>query len=252
MAAMSDQHAGQPNPRKPSNNKNIKKLRAISMVCGLTSSWQQWVTDNEKKQASEPSGWSPSSLGDPKEEPKKTWVPRERPQAPGEPTEVRDSQGDPPKSTRGAPNPEIKAPKLTEAAVGSLIKVKPVVKTVTAGVQEKSAGVGLLAEKIKRESLPSDEELDRLLKKRSSPTLRRKCSNMVSSLAKSWKQVEKVQKSDGKEEEEPAIEGKNRIGIRDGAGEEGEGPAEGDHTARGDAEGDSESTMKIKRPSVPV
>lgn len=244
MAAMSDQHAGQANPRKPSTNKNIKKLRAISMVCGLTSSWQQWVTDNEKKQASEPSGWSPSSRGDPKEEPNKTWVPRGGPQAPGEPTEAPDSQGDPPKSsTRGAPIPEVKAPKLAEAAVGSLIKVKPVVKTVIAGVQEKSAGVSLLAEKIKRESLPSDEELDRLLKKRSSPTLRRKCSNMVSSLAKSWKQVEKVQKSDGKEEEEPAIEGKK---------EEGDGPAEGDQTERGDAQGDSESTMKIKRPSVPV
>lgn len=250
---MSDQHAGQANPRKPSNNKNIKKLRAISMVCGLTSSWQQWVTDNEKKQTSEPSGWSPSSLGGPTEEPNKTWVPRERPQAQAEPTEVRDSQGDPPKSsTPGNPNPEVKAPKPAEAAVGSLIKVKPVVKTVTAGVQEKSAGVSHLVEKIKRESLPSDEEFDRLLKKRGSPTLRRKCSNMVSSLAKSWKQVEKDHKPDEKEEEEPAIKCKNRIGDRDEAGEEEERPAEGDPTAQEDTEGDSESTTKIKRPSVPV
>lgn len=247
---MSDQHAGQANPRKPSSNKNIKKLRAISMVCGLTSSWQQWVTDNERKQASEPGGWSPSSLGCPTGEPKKAWVPRERPQAQAEPTEVRDSQGDPPKpSTHGTPNPDVKAPKPAEAAVRPLIKVKPVVKTVTAGVQEKGAGVSLLAEKIKRESLPSDKELDRLLKRRSSPTLRRKCSNMVSSLAKSWKEVEEPE---DKEDEKPAIECKSRIGDRDEAGKEKERPAEGDPTAQEDPEEDSESTMKIKRPSVPV
>lgn len=228
---MSDQHAAQANGRKPSNNKNIKKLRAISMVCGLTSSWQQWVTDNEKKQANEPSGWSPSSLGGSTEEPTKTWIPKERPQAQAGP----DAQSS---STSGAPKPEVQA--FAEPTVGSLIKVKPVVRTVTAGVQEKGAGISLLTQKIQRDSLPSDQDLDRLLKKRSSPTLRRKCSNMVSSLAKSWKQVEKDQKS----EEDAAQEAE--------AETEDERPAEGDHTRREDSERDAESTLKIKQPSAPV
>lgn len=126
---------------------------------------------------------------------------------------------------------------LAEPAVGSLIKVKPVVRTVTSGVQEKGAGISLLTQKIQRDSLPSDQDLDRFLKKRSSPTLRRKCSNMVSSLAKSWKQVEKDQ---------------NPVSEENEAGTEDERPAEGDPSVQEDTEGDAESTMKIKRPSAPV
>lgn len=234
---MSDQQA---NGRKPSSNKNIKKLRAISMVCGLTSSWQQWVTDNEKKQANEPSGWSPSSLGGSTEEPTKSWMPKERP--PAGPAKVRgskeDTQGS---STSGAPNPEGQA-SLAEPAVGSLIKVKPVVRTVTAGVQEKGAGISLLTQKIQRDSLPSEQDLDRFLKKRSSPTLRRKCSNMVSSMAKSWKQAEEDQNP----EEEAAID------TRVCEGDEAERQAEGDPTQQGGTGGDAESTLRIKRPSAPV
>lgn len=241
---MSDQHAGQANPRKPSNNKNIKKLRAISMVCGLTSSWQQWVTDNEKKQANEPSGWSPSSLGGPEDEPRKTWVPKEKPQVQARPAIVQDSQEEQPKSSAsGTTKPEVKA-LLAEPAVGSLIKVKPVVRTVTSGVQEKGAGISLLTQKIQRDSLPSDQDLDRFLKKRSSPTLRRKCSNMVSSLAKSWKQVEKDQN--------PRDECENPVGEENEAGTEDERPAEGEPSVQEDTEGDAESTMKIKRPAAPV
>uniref|UniRef100_A0AAQ5YRZ2 Actin-binding Rho-activating protein n=1 Tax=Amphiprion ocellaris TaxID=80972 RepID=A0AAQ5YRZ2_AMPOC len=161
--------------RKASANKNIKKLRAISAVCSLTSSWQQWVSDNETKQASEPSGWSPASLGGPEEKPKKTWVPKKPPaEAPKEAPTAEEAKAEPP----------------------SRIKTKQVVKTVTSGVQEKSAGVGLLTEKIQKERPPSGEEIDKLLKKKSSPTRRRKCSNMVSSLTKSWKQVETEQKDE--------------------------------------------------------
>lgn len=239
---MSDQHAGQANPRKPSSNKNIKKLRAISMVCGLTSSWQQWVTDNENKQANEPSGWSPSSLEGSNEIPKKTWVPKERPEAQAGPTKVQDSKEDTLKpSTSGAESPEAKALQA-QPAVGSLIKVKPVVRTATTGVQEKGAGISLLTQKIQRDSQSSDQDLDRLLKKRSSPTLRRKCSNMVSSMAKSWKQVEKDQKPEDEE-------CRNQEGE---AGTEDERSAEEDPVTQEDSEGDTKSTMKIKRPSVPL
>ncbi|KAM9340372.1 actin binding Rho activating protein b [Symphorus nematophorus] len=257
---MSDKKAGQ---RKPSTNKNIKKLRTISMVCGLASSWQQWVTDNEKKQASEPSGWAPSSLGDPKEESKWKWTPKKRPATQTQPKEAPQnhviSSGEVSQKTS---QKEIQEASKTEAEtpVASPIKVTKVVKTVTSGVNEKSAGVGLLTEKIKKESLPSDEEIDRLLKKKSSPTRRRKCSNMVSSLTKSWKQVEKEQKV---EKEEGG----------GGGGEEGGDKVDGEHpeaekerpdvedtqthkisslkeTEDKDSEGESESAVKIKRSTV--
>lgn len=254
---MSDKQAGQASQRKASNNKNLKKLRAISMVCSLTSNWQKWVTDNEKKQASEPTGWFPSTLGGPTQEPKKTWVPRKSPQAPTSQTGISEvrvvSPGDaakpsaPHKEIQDAPKSEVKT--SAEPAVGSPIKVKPVVKTVTSGAQEKGAGISLLTEKIKKESLPSDEDIDRLLKKKSSPTRQRKCSNMVSSLTKSWKQVEK--------EHKPAkvgIESSRVCDDGDGRGLSEKGkdrPAEAD-TGERDSEGDSESALKIKRPSVPV
>uniref|UniRef100_A0A3Q3G837 Actin-binding Rho-activating protein n=1 Tax=Labrus bergylta TaxID=56723 RepID=A0A3Q3G837_9LABR len=127
----------------------------------------------------------------------------------------------------------------TESVVAPRIKVKQVVKTVTSGVQEKGVGIGHLAEKLKRESLPSDEEIDRLLKKRNSPTRRRKCSNMVSSLTKSWKQVEDEQKTGGGEDTE------EKVDIEE---------AQTNRTSRlkEDNEGDSESAVTIKRPMAPA
>ncbi|KAM4725435.1 actin binding Rho activating protein b [Anableps anableps] len=190
---MSDKKAGETFERKPSTNKNIRKLRAVSMVCSLTNSWQQWVAENEKKQASEPSGWAPSSLGGEPEEPKKKWAPKKPPSAETQPTYEIHAKTEIIAPSQGAPiNEDVQASE--KVLLPSCIKTKQVVKTVSSSIQEKSAGVGLLAEKLKRESLPSDEEIDRLLKKKSSPTRRRKCSNMVSSLTKSWKQVENERK----------------------------------------------------------
>ncbi|XP_041822841.1 actin binding Rho activating protein b [Melanotaenia boesemani] len=187
---MSDEQIGQAYQRKPSSNKYIKKLRAVSTVCGLASSWQKWVTDNEKKQASEPSGWAPSSLEGPTEEPRKKWVPKKPPPVQTQPTSDSQIMAKTSTSSGSSNNEEFKT--LDDPLLLSRIKTKQVVKTVTSNVQEKSAAVRLLTEKIKKE--PSDEEIDRLLKKKSSPTRRRKCSNMVSSLTKSWKQVENERK----------------------------------------------------------
>ncbi|XP_034455033.1 actin binding Rho activating protein b [Hippoglossus hippoglossus] len=200
-------------------------------------SWQQWVTDNEEKQAGEPSGWAPSTLGGPTEEPRKTWVPKTPPAAQIQPTEG--SQANAPTSGEAqktsAPQKKIEEPPVTSA-----IKTKQVV-----------------TEKITREALPSAEEIDRLLTKKSSPTLRRKCSNMVSSLTKSWKKVEKEQKF-GKE---GARAGKSQTGGLDK--EESGHPEEVDdaqtrtenilkESEERDGEGDFESAVKIKRPSVPT
>ncbi|XP_040909531.1 actin binding Rho activating protein b [Toxotes jaculatrix] len=261
---MSNKQSSQASQRKPSTNKNIKKLRTVSMVCSLASSWQQWVTENETKQASEPSGWAPSSLGGPTEEPKKTWVPKKPPPSQAQPKEVSQNNA----TTSGDAQKTLAPHEKTEGGltsaeppVASRIKTKQVVKTVTSGVQEKSAGIGLLTEKIKREALPSGEEIDRLLTKKSSPTRRRKCSNMVSSLTKSWKQVENEQKFGkerqvlgeahtfgvDKEESGHTEAGKERLEIEDAQ----------THTAsflkeaeQRDCEGDSESAVKIKRPPV--
>ncbi|KAM9384117.1 actin binding Rho activating protein b [Pholidichthys leucotaenia] len=246
---MSDKQTGQASQRKPSSNKNIKKLRTVSMVCGLASSWQKWVTDNQNKQASEPSGWAPSSLGEPKEERKMKWVPKKPPPIQTQPTEA--SRGPIQASASEVKPEEVRSSDQTP--VVSAIKTKQVVKTVTSGVQEKSAGIGLLTEKIKKESLPSEEEIDRLLKKKSSPTRRRKCSNMVSSLTKSWKKVENEQKPDH-------IHGLHKDnsggpGIKNqGTDVEDTQTHNTDFTKEAEqnnSEEDSDIVVRIKRPSVP-
>ncbi|XP_053190596.1 actin binding Rho activating protein b [Scomber japonicus] len=257
---MSEKQIGQASQRKPSTNRNIKKLRTISMVCSLTSSWQQWVTENESKQATEPSGWCPAWLKEPKEEPKTTWVPKEPLPAQNQPTEAPQNHAADEAPKTSTPHEETQDVAKTEVVkasaetpVVSPIKTKEVVKTATSGAQEKSAGIELLTERIKKETLPSDEEIDKLLKKKSSPTLRRKCSNMVSSLTKSWKQVEKerkLEKEEGRPVEEPACSVD---------GEDSQHPdAEVSRTVsmkeaeENDSEEDSGSEVKIKKSSVPM
>ncbi|KAG7501344.1 hypothetical protein JOB18_047101 [Solea senegalensis] len=239
---MSDEQSRQASQRKTNTSRNIKKLRTVTMVCSLTSSWQQWVSENQEKQANEPSGWAPASLGGPTEEHRKTWVPKKPPPTQVQPKTVAqtnmtasgeaDETSAPHKKTQ-----EVATP--TEPPVASLIKTKQVVKTVTSGVQEKGMGVGLLAEKIKKDTLPSNEEIDRLLTKRSSPTRRRKCSNMVSSLTKSWRQVET----------------EHMLG-KEGSGHIGDTETHNDNilkeAGQKDDEGDAESAVRIKRPPVPT
>lgn len=243
---MTDKQTGLTQQQKPSTNKNIRKLRTISMVCGLASSWQQWAADNEKKQTSEPSGWTPASLGGPTEEPRKKWVPKKNP-----PTQVYPTDGSRPHISSGdaslssQKSPETVVQQRAEPSIGAAIKVKQVMKTVTSGVQEKGASINLLAEKIKRESLPSEDEIDRILKKKSSPTRRRKCSNMVSSLTKSWKQVEN--RPGGKDGGQPG-ERTSRVGSGDHSGDLVDTEESvGEEKASKD---DPESELKLKRPTV--
>ncbi|XP_029370580.1 actin binding Rho activating protein b [Echeneis naucrates] len=245
---MSDKHGSQGSPRKPSTNRNIKKLRTVSMVCGLARSWQTWVTENQTKQASEPSGWTPSSLGGSTEEKRKTWVPKETPTSRIQKTEIPKNNTATSEEAQKTSAPQKKLEEVVTSAeplLESRIKTKQVVKTVTSGVQEKGAGIELLTEKIRREALPSADEIDRLLKKKSSPTRRRKCSSMVSSLTKSWKQVEKEQQlGEGGETHRRGVDKEEE---EHGHPEAGEVKTE---TEPNDSEGDSESAVKIKRPSV--
>lgn len=239
---MTDKQAGGTQQRKPSTNKNIRKLRAISMVCGLTSSWQQWAADNEKKQANEPSGWTPSSLGGPTEEGRKQWLPKKKP-----PTQTQPADGSRTHTGAGeAPTPGT--PQKDEPPTGAAIRVKNVEKTVTSSVREKSLRISFLTEKIKRDNLPSEDEIDRILKKKSSPTRRRKCSNMVSSLTKSWKQVEK-RPGGGKGGGEPGG-GTSQAGSREDSREGDMVDAEETAGEGKPSEDDAESGVKIKRSTV--
>ncbi|XP_046875416.1 actin binding Rho activating protein b [Hypomesus transpacificus] len=244
--------AGSPQ-RKPSTNKNIKKLRTISMVCSLTRSWQQWVSEIEDKQASEPTGWAPDVLRGLGEEPKKLDGSKTGPSE----KKARASQN----PTADAPIPEHQEDSAStkranpEVSAESRIKTKQVSKTVTSSAQEKSTGIALLTERICKEPQPPEEDIDSLLSKRSSPTRRRKCSNMVSALTSSWKEVEKERKQghshsvdteDSGYSEERSTEAEG--GLLDGARAFGESEC-GDS---GSPEGHTESSVKIKRSSVPA
>lgn len=233
--------------KKTYTNKNIRKLRAVSMVCGLTSSWQQWVSDNETKQANEPSGWSPSWLEDPNKQPRKTWTPKKT--AKTEPSTKQDQASEDiqpaeklPKTSKSVKDTEA----VVEPRVVSPIKTKHVEKTVTSVAKEKSVGIGLLTEKITKEALPSNEEIDRLLKKKSSPTRRRKCSNMVSSLTKSWKQVEKTSADGTGVKDGGPTDAKEQTEATDFKTDRREEPKDGKQR------GEEESTVRIKRPTVSV
>lgn len=196
--------------RKPSANKNIKKLRAISAVCNLARSWQKWVTDNEEKQASEPSGWAPGCPEDPKDAIKEAARKRLAQKAFLSQTHKNKSQDG------------------EEATGESGIKTAQVMKTVTRDAQEKSTGIEFLTKRICKDT--ATDELDKMLNKKESPTRRRKCTNMVSELMKGWKDMEKEKETTKDEcvDYEPSEEKRDlQLGINQ-----------------------EDNSVRIKRPSV--
>lgn len=166
--------------QKPSANKSIKKLRVLSTVCSLAKSWQQWVTDNEQKQGTEPSGWSPSSGKQDEEKPNSKRVLSKR--------QTRPTSAPPSAAEYTLASLQLLEEVNSNTPGASKIKTKQVAKSVTSSVQEKCVGIGLLAERYGTEAA---EDVDRMLKARGSPTRRRRCANVVSQLTKGWKQVEK-------------------------------------------------------------
>lgn len=200
--------------RKPSVNKNIKKLRTLSVVCNLARSWQEWICENEEKQANEPTGWAPESNDDDnteKKEPKKP-ASTER--------KIKNSQD-------SEHRPE-----------DSRIKTKQVVKTVTRDAQEKSAGIEFLTNRICRD--PKAEELDRILSNKSSPTRRRKCSSMVSELTQNWKIIENERKRAGESSEGSGISEAKERALELNISENQDNVEESQT---------SSSSIRIKRPS---
>nr|XP_061808205.1 actin-binding Rho-activating protein-like [Nerophis lumbriciformis] len=165
---------------KVAANKNIKKLRAVSKVCGLAKSWQHWISENERKQASEPSGWSPCQE-DSTEEPQKESKVEEDLQR-----EV---------STKVLPDPLTLPQELNKVedankseltTTSSSITVKLMIKSI--GPKDRNAGMKLLTQKI--ESEDAEEKY--------SPTRDTECSKIVSSQFQTEMPIEHQQKP-GKE-----------------------------------------------------
>ncbi|XP_061738044.1 actin binding Rho activating protein b [Nerophis ophidion] len=253
---MSDQQTCQTSLRKASANKNIKKRRTLNTVCGLANSWQRWVSENEAKQAAEPSGWCPSWMGEPTEVPKKTWIPKKsiaRQKKEDSQNQAVASKGAP--ETERVKQDQIKAEddnKSEVPLISSAIKTKLVVKTVTSHPQERSAGIKFLTNRIEKEAQPSNEDIDRLLKTRLSPTCRRKCTNMVSSLTQSWKEIENEQRL----QKEGAQEDDQLVGDADAQDAKFERQAvnikDDSETSQTNSKKtfDAESPVRIKRPQV--
>ncbi|KPP80250.1 actin-binding Rho-activating protein-like [Scleropages formosus] len=170
--------------KKPSANKNIRKLRTVSAVCSLAKSWQQWVSEKEEKQAREPSGWSPTSVKEVAEAQNRRPTPSKKPTRPLSAPSEDALYVSPGRQHLGGIQPlgEI------NGNISGRIKSKQVVKTVTSSAQEKSVGIGILSERYTKEPV---QDVDKILFGRHSPTRRRKCSNLVSELTKGWKEKEK-------------------------------------------------------------
>ncbi|XP_061111850.1 actin binding Rho activating protein b [Conger conger] len=174
--------------KKLSVNKNIKKLRKVSLVCRLANSWQHWISENKEKQASEPSGWTPESDKHVSRGQGRAG-PSEKRARPSQSTTATTSA---PTSTTSPPlEPIAKIPEDENVPEESTIKSKQVVTSVPSSVQEKERGVGLLSNHYSKDA----DEVDRILNEKSSPTRRKKCQNLVSELTKSWKDVEEQQKA---------------------------------------------------------
>ncbi|XP_001506562.2 actin-binding Rho-activating protein [Ornithorhynchus anatinus] len=193
---------------KPTENpakRAIKKIRTATLVVSLARGWQQWANENSTKQAQEPAGWLPSGEKEssklPKENPwRKSSLPTN-----GEPEESgRWAQPETPVAN-GA-RQSLDGP--PEGTGESLIKRKEVPKTVVHKVYERGRDVSLLSHRYENDETNLDarqqkgdlSNVDKILNDHSSPTRRRKCSNLVVELTKGWKQMEQEERRSEPEE----------------------------------------------------
>ncbi|KAJ7397587.1 Actin-binding Rho-activating protein [Pitangus sulphuratus] len=179
----------------------VHKIRMASQVFSLARGWQQWVSDHHIKQEQEPSGWVPtaedSSAQPVRESSFKKWQ---------IPSVKRDQGKDDEKSSVTIRDAEKKSRESDEALKMFNIKSKEVTKTVVSKAYERGGDVSLLSErynnsssemtKLKEES----SAIDKILSGKLSPTIRRKCSTMVSDLTKGWEHMEQEDKEGSKKD----------------------------------------------------
>ncbi|XP_029868534.1 actin-binding Rho-activating protein [Aquila chrysaetos chrysaetos] len=196
--------------KKPSTTpvkRAVHKIRMASLVFSLARGWQQWASDHHIKQAQEPSGWVPSaedsSTQPVQERPFKKWPIRSVKRDQGE-----DGEKSSAKESVLIRDAEKNARESDEALKKFSIKNKEVTKTVVSKAYERGGGVSLLSGRYENNNSSSEmtklkEEssaIDKILNGKLSPTIRRKCSNVVSELTKGWKEMEQEDKEGAKEE----------------------------------------------------
>ncbi|NXP50347.1 ABRA protein, partial [Heliornis fulica] len=182
----------------------VHKIRMASLVFSLARGWQQWASDHNIKQAQEPSGWVPpaedSSAQPVQEKSFKKWpIPSDQ---------EKDNEKSSAKGSMTIRDAEKASRESDEALQKFSIKSKEVTKTVVSKAYERGGDVSLLSEKYESNTTSSEvsklnqesSAIDKILSGKLSPTIRRKCSNVVSELTKGWKQVEKEDNERAKEE----------------------------------------------------
>ncbi|NWH78796.1 ABRA protein, partial [Piaya cayana] len=185
----------------------VHKIRMASLVFSLAQGWQQWASDHHTKQAQEPSGWVPpaedSSVEPVQERYFEKWP---------SPSAKKD-QGKDDEKTLAKESVTIRAAEKNSRESGEAltklnIKSKEVTKTVVSKAFERGGDVSLLSERYEKNSASSEKtklkeessSIDKILNGTLSPTIRRKCSNVVSQLTKGWKEIEQEDKERAKEE----------------------------------------------------
>ncbi|KFZ66670.1 Actin-binding Rho-activating protein [Podiceps cristatus] len=185
----------------------VHKIRMASLVFSLARGWQQWASDHHVKQAQEPPGWAPhaedSSTQPVQEVPFEKWSILSVKGDQG-----KDDEKSSAKESMTIRDAEKNARESEEALKKFSIKSKEVTKTVVSKAYERGGDVSLLSGKYENNNSTSEmtklrEEsnaIDKILSGKLSPTIRRKCSNMVSELTKGWQQMEQEDKEGAKDE----------------------------------------------------
>ncbi|XP_005231026.1 actin-binding Rho-activating protein [Falco peregrinus] len=204
MAADSNM-APEGKPGTTPGKRAVHKIRMASLVFSLARGWQQWVSDHHVKQAQEPPGWAPpaedSSAQPAQERSYEKWtIPSvKRDQGKGDEKSIA-------KESVTIRDAEKNSRESDEALKKFSIKSKEVTKTVVSKAYERGGDVSLLSERYENSSSETaklkeeSSAIDKILSDKLSPTIRRKCSNMVSELTKGWKQMEQEDKEGAKEE----------------------------------------------------
>ncbi|NXY42095.1 ABRA protein, partial [Ceuthmochares aereus] len=185
----------------------VHKIRMASLVFSLAQGWQQWASDHHTKQVQEPSGWVPSAE-DSSVEPVQERYFEKWPSPSAKRDQGKDDEKSSAKESVTIRDVEKNSRESDEALKKFNIKSKEVTKTVVTKAFERGGDVSLLSERYENNSGSSEvtklkEEstaVDKILSGTLSPTIRRKCSNVVSQLTKGWKQIEQEDKERAKEE----------------------------------------------------
>ncbi|NXS55351.1 ABRA protein, partial [Brachypteracias leptosomus] len=184
----------------------VHKIRMASLVFSVARGWQQWASDHQVKQAQEPSGWVPSAK-DSSPQPVQERSFEEHPIPSVKTDQGKDDGKFSANESVIVRDAEKSARESDEALKKFSIRSKEVTKTVVSKAYERGGDVSLLSERYENNNRSSEmtkikesSAVDKILSGKLSPTIRRKCSNVVSELTKGWKQMEQEEKEAAKEE----------------------------------------------------